>query len=143
MNQVDTNAVLNRLAVVHNRSLATYLTYAAPWATNTDVEAMKTLKDIAEQHQETTDRLGALIMENKGTVETGAFPMRYTAWHDVSLAFLLVKLVESQEATIATIQECVEQLRFAPMFQAVSEELLGAAKAHLDALHELGASAQA
>ena len=143
MNQVDTNAVLNRLAIVHNRSLATYLTYAAPWASSTDTEAMKTLKDIAEQHQETTDRLGELIMDNNGTVETGAFPMHFTAWHDVSLTFLLDKLVESQEAMISTIQECIDLLRLAPMFQAVSEELLGAAKAHLDALHELSESAQA
>ena len=32
MNSVDTNAVLNRLRVIHNRSLPTYLTYAVPWS---------------------------------------------------------------------------------------------------------------
>ena len=143
MNQVDTNAVLNRLAVVHNRSLAAYLTYAAPWSSGNDIEAMKKLRDIAEQHRETVDRLGEMIMDNGGHVQTGAFPMHFAAWHDLSLSFLLDKLIDSQQAIISTVDECAQQLNLAPMHQAVAQEVLGAAKAHLDILNEVGQSSQA
>ena len=137
MNAVDTNAVLNRLSVIHNRSIPTYLSYAGPWIARRAGNASDTLSAIAADHRRTVDRLGEMIMESGGDVDPGEFPMLYTAWHDVSFDFVLDKMIDKQRQDITAIEECVEQLTLAPLAKSVAEEALGAAKGHLESLEEL------
>ncbi len=79
MNSVSTNDVLNRIVVLHSRSLPVYLTYAPPWQMVGMAEAMTVIKQIAEDNQRTVDRLAAIILENGGTVDHGEFPMSFTS----------------------------------------------------------------
>ena len=133
----DTNDILNRLSVIHNRSLAMYLRYAVPWVKNADNEAAATVVSIAEDQQEYVDRIGALILENSGRVVMGEFPMIYTGYHDLSIDFLLNLLIREQQDAIPQIEECVDGLRMHPIARGLAEEALGAAKGHLAALQEL------
>lgn len=137
MNSVDTIAVLNRLRVIHNRSLPTYLSYAVPWSQAGGESAAETLALVANDHKTMVDRLGQLILENGGVTEPGSFPLEFTSLHFLSLDFLVQKLIESQQKTIQEIGDCVEQLRLSPSTQAVAQEALGEAKGHLESLKEL------
>ena len=133
----DTNQILNRLSVIHNRSLPMYLRYAVPWVRDANDDAGATLRDIAEDQQEYVDRIGELILESNGKVEMGEFPMLYTGYHDLSIDFLLPIIIREQEAAVPQIQACADALRLHPIARGIAEEALGAAKSHLDTLREL------
>lgn len=141
MNSVDTNAVLNRLRVIHKRSLPTYLSYAVPWSRAGGEAATETLALVANDHKTMVDRLGELILENGGVTEPGSFPMAFTSLHFLSVDFLVQKLIEDQQKTIQEIGDCVQQLHLSPSSQAVAQEALGEAKGHLESLKELVADA--
>jgi len=137
MNSVDTNAVLNRLRVIHNRSLPTYLSYAIPWSQTGDEAAAETLALIVNDHKTMVERLGELILESGGVTEPGSFPLEFTSLHFLSFDFLVKKLIEKQEKLVQDISDCVQRLHLAPSAQAVAQEALGEAKGHLDSLKEL------
>jgi hypothetical protein len=137
MKSTETNVVLNRILILHNRSLPVYLSYATPWMGPDGESARETLDLIVDGHRSMVDRIGKMILDAGGSVATGEFPLRYTSYHDLSFAFLRRKMIEYQEEMIRTIGQCAEQLRTAPTAQAVALEAMGEAKAHLQSLREL------
>lgn len=137
MTALTTNDILNRVLVVHNRSLPVYLQDAAPWYRHGEDDIKLTLDAIANDHHQIVDRIANLILDNSGTVELGEYPMVFTAYHDVSFDFLLPVLIDRQQRMIAYLEGCAEQLRLAPMARAVVEETIGMAKGHLEMLEEL------
>ncbi len=137
MISVDTNEVLNRLLVIHRRSLPMYLSWAQPWADRGDRKAQDALSHVAADQQYLVDRIATLILDNGGVVTPGEFPLIFTGYHDLSMGYLLPKVIALQKEDVAAIEECVDMLRLAPMIKAVAEESLGAAKGHLESLEEL------
>jgi hypothetical protein len=133
----STISALNRLLVIHNRSLAQYLSYASPTWHLGDDEARATLRVVAADQHAFVDRLGELILQTGGTVEYGSFPLSYTGYHDLSSDFLLNKLVENQKQNVSAIEQCIPRLSRNPLAKALGEESLGAAKGHLESLQEL------
>ena len=136
MSSLDTNAVLNRLLVLHHRSLPVYLSQAMPWLHRNNAAAQETLQSIAADHRATVDRLGEMIVAEGGVPTYGEFPLRYTALHDLSLAYLVTRMIEYERQLIQRITECADLLRMNPTAQALALESLGAAKAHLQSLEE-------
>ncbi len=137
MNATDTNAILNRLLILHNRSLPVYLSYAIPWMERSNDLARETLDLIVDGHRSMVEHIGKMILDAGGSVATGEFPLRYASYHDLSFEFLRKQMIEYEEQMIATISRYVEQLRLAPTAQAVALEAMGEAKAHLQSLREL------
>lgn len=141
MNAVDTNAILNSVIVLHQRSLAVYLSDAKPWMGKSGPEVADTLAAVAEDHRETADRISSFVLENGGNVSAGEFPMSFTSLHDLSVDFLLKKLVQHQREAIQFLQQASARLELAPMAKALVDEALGAAKANYDSLKELTTAA--
>jgi hypothetical protein len=137
MPAADTTDDLNRLLVIHHRSLPMYLGYAKPYAVRGDERAEEVLANIVEQQKEMVDRIGALIVERGGVVQHGEFPMYFTGLHDLSLDYLVRRMIADQKRDVAAIEQCVRQLEGDPLGKALAEEALGAAKGHLDSLTEL------
>ncbi len=133
----DTAAILNRLLALHYRSLAEYLISATPFRMPGDSAAMQVLRGMESDHQRTAERFAAIVLEHGGSITPGRYPMKYTAWHDLDLDFLVARLIEDQTARIKTIGECVNGLSQAPYARAAAEEALGLAKGHLESLREL------
>lgn len=131
------NQVLNRVLVLHHRSLPMYLNSASPWWPERDRDAGEVLGQIVRDQQHITDRIAALITANGGTIEYGEFPIRFSALHDLSGEFLLAKMIDYQHRSIAALEKYVIQLSDQPRAHAVAQHALGMARAHLDMLHEL------
>jgi hypothetical protein len=136
MNHSKSIDPLNRLYVLHNRSLPIYLRDAAPWTHGGDEAAAQTLSHMIEDHAHTLERLGVMILDRDGALEHGRFPMEFTGWHDLAFDFILARLIERQRRDIRTIETCVRELEHDPQAKAVAEEILGQAKGHLDSLVE-------
>jgi hypothetical protein len=140
MSPPSTTEVLNRLLVLHMRSLPMYLGYAPPFQIARHPRAKDVLDQIVEDQKRTVDRLGSLILESNGTVDYGEFPMSFTSLHDLSLSYLLKQLIERQQRFIAACENLADMLSMAPYAQAAAREAVGEAKGHLDNLQELQAS---
>ncbi len=142
MSRETTISILNRLWVIHNYSLATYLSYAPPWWHEGDGPVMQLLRDVASDQQQLADRLGKLIVHYGGQVVQGKYPNRFTTLHDLSSQYLLQELVQYQQRTVTAIESLIPQLPPGSASQALAQECLGAAKAHLDSMHEIARQAQ-
>lgn len=134
-----TNDVLNRLLIIHHRSLPMYLSYAHPRVTRGHEATAETLESIVADQKAMVDRIGRCIVDEEGSVDFGEFPMLFTGLHDISLDYLLQKLIEYQQRSTEQIQQCVDDLRLAPTYQALAQEALGLARGHLESLEELNA----
>jgi hypothetical protein len=139
MNYDATNRVLNKLLAIHARSLPMYLGYAAPWWHEGDEAARETLAHVVADQKELIERIGRMIVASEGAMAPGEFPMEFTGYNDLSMDYLVGKMIEHQQRDIASIERCVAQLAHDPMAKALSEESLGAAKGYLDSLRELRA----
>ncbi len=137
MPALSTNDILNRVLIVHNRSLPSYLIDAQPWIRYGDHRASETLRQIVRDQKRVVDRVGAMITDNGGVYELGEYPLPFTAYHDVSFEWLLPMLIDRQRKTVDYLQRCAEQLSLAPMAKSLVEETVGMAKGHLEMLEEL------
>jgi hypothetical protein len=139
MTTSETNDLLNRILVLHARSLPMYLGYAQPDQLWKNPKAAAVLNQIVGDHKRTVDRLAALILDNHGTVDHGEFPMSFTGLHDLSVDYLFKQLIDRQKRFIAVIEKLAEQLKLAPYAQAAAREAVGEARGHLENLEELAA----
>ena len=131
---LSTIDVLNKLLILHTRSLPMYLSYAQPWQVRNHPRFMETLENIVHLQQDMADRLATLVVENHGQTEFGEFPMHFTGLHDLSVEYVLGQCIERQKKEIAIIEKCVSLLALAPYAQAVAQEALGEAKGHLETM---------
>ncbi len=134
-----TIGALNRLLVLHSRSLPMYLKYARPWGSE-EGEAAAVLEAIVADQEEYVSRIGSLILERGGAVRHGEFPIQFTGMHELSWSYLLRQMIERQQRDIVEIHNCVTALAGDPFAHALAEEALGAAQAHLDTLREADSS---
>lgn len=129
------NQFLNRLLVLHHRSLPSYLSDARPWTRYTrQAEAQQLLTNIVSDQRRTVDEIGELLTERNHAIQYGEFPLSYTGLNDLSLTFLLKKMLEQQKRNISHIESIVPQLAEDDVARAMAERSLGAAKAHLEML---------
>ena len=89
-----TNELLNRVLVLHERSLPVYVSYALADALDQTPKFAAVLRQMVEDQRRTVDRIATLVLESGGLVDRGEFPMNFTAYNDVSAAFLVKKIIE-------------------------------------------------
>ena len=140
MSPPSTTDILNRLLVLHMRSLPMYLSYAPPYELVQHAKANAVLAQMVDDQKRTVDRLGTLILDSGGTIDYGEFPMSFTSLHDLSLSYLLKLVSERQQKHIVVCEKLADQLGMAPYAQAAAREIVGEAKGHLENLQELQAS---
>lgn len=132
----STAQILNRILVLHHRSLPTYLHFAPPWRLSMQPQVQEVLKHIAADHERTVDRLGPMILESGSAVDYGCFPMTFTGMHDLSVEYVVKTLIDRQKRLISALEKIADELALAPFAQAVAKEIVGEAKGHLDNLLE-------
>ena len=137
MTQPDIVTILNRLIVMHGRSLPNYLMDAVPWINQQTEGAAIALKAIAQDQQTTVDRLAEYVQRVEGSVIAGSFPMHFANWNDLSIDFLQARTAEEVASHVVEIESLLPLAAADPAASALLEEALGAAKGHLDTLADL------
>jgi hypothetical protein len=136
MSKHSTHRALNRLLSVIERSLPMYLSYARPWTALANDPAIGALSRIVAQQKEFAERIGQAVLEI-GPIELGEYPIEFYDWHDLSMDFLIGKLVQHQKLAISRIERIVSELHHDRPAAALAEETLGQARGHLEILEEL------
>ena len=137
MLHAQTIAALYRLLTTVYRSLPMYLADAAPWAARNDQRMVEALRFIVDDQKATSVRIAELLQQNQVPVETGDYPMGFTDLHDLSIEYLVKRLIACGRLDIVTIERLLPQMAADPAALALGEEALGAAKAHFDTLQGL------
>ena len=114
-----------------------YLRYAHPWTHRSDEPAREVLEDIADDQRRWVERISDVLLAERAPIGRGEFPIEFTGIHDVSLDYLVGRLIDCQRADIETIAHCAAVLPENSTAKALAEEMLGAAKGHLQSLEEL------
>ena len=133
----QTAAALNRLLTTLYRSLPMYLTDATPWTHTGDERIVETLGHIVADQKAACARIAKYLQDEQVPVELGDYPMSFTDLHDLSLDYLVSRLIRACQQDIAIIEDCACQVSGSPAAQRLVEEALGAARAHLESLGEL------
>ena len=136
MASAETIPTLNRLLAIHCQSLPSYLDQTAAWTRREDQTAAEVLHQIAEDQQYMVERIFDRIFQLRGLPERG-HAEDLTSLNDLSIGFLLARVMDRQAREIAVMMDCVESLAGDPQSQALAEEALGMAKGHLESLEEL------
>ncbi len=87
------------------------------------------------------DRISEEIQNRGGTAERPLFPMAFTSLHDLSLEYLVGRVIADQRQLESQIRGVLPGLAGDPPGLALAEESLGEVLAHLDALREIPAAA--
>ena len=136
VSDIDVVAELNRVVAMHASSLANYLGDAVPWVRVQHPENADLVTQIAANQRETIGELGDYIIELDGVVDTGLYPMEFTGYHDLSFGYLGPLMVEEFTDHVEAMQGISKAVAGDPRAQALVDRAIGAAKAHIDLLHE-------
>lgn len=143
MAKVTVNELLNRVMVMHERSLPMYLAYAAPFIGHGDEAASEVLSQIVTDQKYLVEKIGDFLIEHDHAVGHGHWDMNFTSLHDVSLHYLLSEVIRRQKQLVSDLTKYAEKLASFPAPKALVQEALGMAKGHLESLEELSTSAVA
>ena len=136
MNSEVILGTLNRLLAIHCQSVPIYLSYTSPWANQANGDTQDVLNDLVADQRLVIDRIARLIDRLGGNPDRG-HRRDLTPLNDLSLDFLLHRVIQYQKEDIAEIESCVERLRDDAEAQALAQEALGMAKGHLESLEEV------
>ena len=113
-----------------------YLVSAPPHRMSNQDKAWETIRHIIDDQKLMIDKIGDHIESLEGTPNMGEFPMEFTGMHDLSLDFILARVLEHQQRDVELIEQLSNQLEAGSAAKALAQEALGAAKAHVQSLEE-------
>lgn len=108
-NRVPLTNALTHLMRRLGRSLAVYAMQARPWVPYRREELWELLEEIASQHREWAELLAEQITAGGRMIELGPFPSTYTRFHDVSVDFLAIRILDDLRE-IRSLAEQAEHL---------------------------------
>jgi hypothetical protein len=129
--------VLNRLFAKLDCSLARYLSYARPWTRRPYMLLDALARRLSYEHETFAASVARLITARRGAVDSCVFPMDFTYYNDLSLAYLASKLLEHQRGLIVMAEECAEELTHDPEANRLVKTLIASLRQYADLLEEL------
>jgi hypothetical protein len=138
----ESQRVLTRLLQREQYSLANYLRYAPPWVPPGREHAWEEVRRIAEAQCANAVHIGRLLVRRHGYTESGHFPVDFTRYNDVSLDYLLQRLVEHQQSLVADIERALGELGPDEEARRVVRTVLDGERKHLGALRALTPAAE-
>lgn len=129
-------ATLNRLLANHRFSMVNYVCQTSSWTHPGNEALSEAIRGIADDHEHYSRRLSELIAERDGSVEPGSFPMAFMSLNDLSLDYLLTRIIADQRQDIQEIEKFVADLTEDAQARDLASEILGSERAHVDILNE-------
>lgn len=142
MSDAQTNAALNDLLILANRSLLQYAMECWPWSDSDNSKEQQAITDMAGEQQAVVARIAELLDHRQQSIDFGTFP-DWSELHFVSLDYLLTKLIADEEKLVAAVDQAQPGLKVDPTASALGFDLLHLERQHLSRLRELAASRKA
>jgi len=108
----EVDALLGRLLVRLHRSLLQYVSQVSVWSPSdpSSSAAAQEIERLAARQAESVRALGAYLVEEKGRVDQGVFPVEFSDLQDLSLSFLLPQILRDQREAAAAVERALRDL---------------------------------
>ena len=136
--------VLSRLVRLFRQSPLMYLSESNIWTYRGDESLKLTLVDVVSDHQNFIDRAETILVAEQFELPQSFFPLAFTGWHDVDLAFLLPTLIadlEKREKSLQILRDNADGIvgqggSAAGKTAELVREAISAVEGHLDMLRQ-------
>jgi len=136
--------VLSRLVRLFRQSPLMYLSESNIWTYRGDESLKLTLVDVVSDHQNFVDRAETILVAEQFELPQSFFPLAFTGWHDVDLAFLLPTLIadlEKREKSLQILRDHADEIvgqggSAAGKTAELVREAISAVEGHLDMLRQ-------
>ena len=139
MARIQHNAKLNQLVVDLGRSLLQFVGEVSPWAPASATATRDAVARLVGNQQRDVNRLTELLVQRGCPVDFGMYPADYTDLHFLSLKSLLPRVIASQEALVAELDEAAHICIDDPEAVTLLGEVLSAERAGTEELKTLKA----
>lgn len=136
MAAITHNAKLNELLVDLARSLLQYAHEGGLWSKSSGLSS--DFARLASRQRESVRQLAELLSRRGWTVDFGAYPTDYTDLHFLSFEYFLPRLLASQAALVAELDEAAHTCIDDPEAVELVNRLLGEERSITAALESLG-----
>ena len=136
--------VLSRLVRLFRQSPLMYLSESNIWTYRGDESLKLTLVDVVSDHQNFIDRAETILVAEQFELPQSFFPLAFTGWHDVDLAFLLPTLIadlEKREKSLQILRDQADGIvgqrgSAADKTAELVREAISAVEGHLDMIRQ-------
>lgn len=140
MNGFGGTYALARALTILESSLPQYLSNTRPWTRREDEPAKQLVEQIIHQQRRDIDRITEMLESARQPLPPAHYPMSFTDTHDLSIEHLILELIHYEGLDVAALELCVALAGPDVVAKSLIEEVLGAARAHLESLQEIAAT---
>lgn len=138
MTNASTTDPLVRLLSVLDSSLSMYVSDAGIWSYPGDEEIKLALADLVGDQRSIMERAGTVLEERGALVPRHAYPIQFTATHDIDLRALLPRILEGLRRQVVQIDAIVAD-GGDPAAVSLAGEARSTTLRHADVLGQLAA----
>jgi hypothetical protein len=132
----NSQAVLEEIVRRESRSLLSYVGDSFPWTTAQGGPALARLQEVVRGSKEAIADLGAYLTRGGRLPFLGSYPASFTSWNFISLAYLVPRLVATEDQSLRALEADAAALP-AGEARAQAEKLLAVKRRNLEALRGL------
>lgn len=129
---------LSHLVTILEASPAMYLADSGIWSYPGDEGLKLALADVVGDQRSIAERASALLAEREVPPPQTGYPLAYTAWHDLDLAFLLPRVIEGLRRQVAALEGVPATSGDAAAIE-LAREAAAATRGHIDVLEQQAA----
>ena len=129
---------LSHLVAILEASPAMYLADSGIWSYPGDEGLKLALADVVGDQRSIAERAAALLAEREVPPPQTGYPLAYTAWHDLDLAFLLPRVIEGLRRQVTALEGVSATSGDAAAIE-LAREAAAATRGHIDVLEQQGA----
>jgi hypothetical protein len=134
---------LRRLVVALESSLAMYVADSGIWSYPGPEEIKLALADLVGDHKSLLDRAGMVLAEREVAAPRTAYPLSFTAGHDLDLRYLLPRIIAALDAQARLGDEVAAAAGDDATAAQLARETVETNRRHADQLRQLVAKSRA
>ena len=134
---------LRRLAAALESSLAMYVADSGIWSYPGPEEIKLALADLVGDHKSLLDRAGTVLADREVAAPRTAYPLSFTAGHDLDLRFLLPRIIAGLDAQARVCDEVAAAGGDDATAAQLAREIVETNRRHADQLRQLVAKSRA
>jgi hypothetical protein len=137
------SAPLRRLVATLESSLAMYISDSGIWSYPGPEEIKLALADLVGDHRSLLDRAGTVLAEREVAAPRTAYPLSFTALHDLDLKNLLPRVIQGLEAQAVACESVAAVAGDDTTAVELAREAVQTNRRHADQLRQLLAKSRA
>lgn len=130
---------LAHLVAVMESSPAMYLADSGIWSYPGDESLKLALADVVSSQRGIVDRAAEILADREVPVPQTGYPLSYTAWHDLDLAFLLPRVIEGMRGQVGRLEAILSSGTNDAAALDLAREAVATTRSHIDVLDQQAA----